>query len=56
MDSRKFIGGFEIRSAPSRPLLGSLKQWREGFGSASRFFLMPFFQIGDHSLSFFLHA
>jgi len=42
MDSRKFIGGFEINSAPSRPLLGRLKQWREGFRSASRFFSMPF--------------
>jgi hypothetical protein len=33
-----------------------LQQWREGFGSPSRFFSMLFSEIGDHSLSFFFHG
>jgi hypothetical protein len=44
----------DSRSAahPSRPLLGRLKQWREGFRSASRFFSMLFRRSEIRSLSF----
>jgi hypothetical protein len=56
LDSRKFIGGFKIRSAPASAVARIIETMAGRFSIGVQILLVPFSEIGDASLSFFFPA